>query len=78
MVSDKFDNAFHAYKHRRPYHPFTITMVDGTQYEIDHEEAISIREGAAVFLAPGSVPVFFDHEGVSHIFGDLTPSPSNG
>ena len=26
----------------------------------------------AVLLAPGSVPVFFDNEGVSEIIGDLS------
>ncbi|MDX1965446.1 MAG: hypothetical protein SFX18_20035 [Pirellulales bacterium] len=27
---------------------------------------------AAVLLAPGNVPIFLDHEGVSQVIGDLS------
>ena len=33
------------------------------------------REGVAIFVGPGGVPVVFDHEGVEHFFGDLAERP---
>jgi len=29
-----------------------------------------VRDGVAIFVAPGGTPVVFDHEGVSQIEGD--------
>ena len=31
-----------------------------------------MREGIAIYIGPGKVPVFFDHESVSEIIGDLS------
>jgi hypothetical protein len=30
-----------------------------------------VRDGVAVYVAAGGVPVIFDHEGVSQVIGDL-------
>jgi hypothetical protein len=30
-----------------------------------------IRDGVAVYLQPGGVPVWFDHESVGQIIGDI-------
>ena len=46
-------------------------MVNGDRFEIDHPDALAIRDGAGLFFAPGGVPVFFDYEGVCQVFGDL-------
>jgi hypothetical protein len=35
----------------------------------DHPSAIVIRDGVAVFLAPGGVPVWFDHDSVNQFIG---------
>jgi hypothetical protein len=29
-----------------------------------------VRDGVAVYLAPGGVPIWFNHEGVTAIVGD--------
>jgi len=34
------------------------------------------RDGVAIFVGPGGVPVVFDHEGVEHFAGDLADRPS--
>ena len=34
---------------------------------MDNPEALIIREGVAVFLAPGGIPNFFDHESVNQV-----------
>jgi hypothetical protein len=46
-------------------------MVNGNRYEVDFPDALAIREGVAFFAGPGGVPVFFDHESVSEVIGDV-------
>jgi hypothetical protein len=46
-------------------------MVNGDRLEVDHPDAIVVREGVGLFVGPGGVPVVFDHEGVSQVIGDL-------
>jgi hypothetical protein len=76
MDRDTFNSTIRAFKHRRPFQPFTIAMVDGDRFEIDHPEALAVRDGMALFAAPGNVPIIFDHEGVSQVVGDLAGNPS--
>jgi hypothetical protein len=71
MDRDTFDGVIRAYKHRKPYHPFTVALVNGDRVEIDHPDALALRSGVALYMAPGSIPWFFDHEAVSQIIGDL-------
>jgi hypothetical protein len=33
-----------------------------------------VRDGVAVFLAPGGIPIWFDHESVNHIAGTTANS----
>ena len=73
MRPDTFDATILHYQQRVPYRPFTIVLVNGTQFEVDFPTAISVRDGAAVYLRPGGIPVIFDHEGVNQIVGDLKP-----
>jgi len=68
---DKFNSTIRAFKHRTPYQPFTIAVVNGDRYEVDYPDALALGDGKSVLLAPGNVPVFLDHEGVSQIIGDL-------
>jgi hypothetical protein len=71
MDRENFDNAVRTLKNRRPFRPFTIALVDGERVEVDHPDALAIRDGVALFASPGGVPVFLDHEGVSQVIGDL-------
>jgi len=71
MDRDTFDSTIRAFKQRKPFRPFTVAMANGDRLEIDYPEALAIREGVALFVAPGGVPVIFDHEGVSQVIGDL-------
>lgn len=52
---------------RTPFKPFTIELNTGVRIEVDHPEATVIREGVAIFIGPGFMPVYFDHEGVTQI-----------
>ena len=71
MDRDTFNGTIRAFKHRTPFRPFTVAMVNGDRLEVDHPDALAVRDGLALFAAPGNVPVIFDHEGVSQVIGDL-------
>jgi hypothetical protein len=72
MDRDTFTNTLRAFRNRTPFQPFTVAMVNGDRFEVDHPEALALRDGLALFAAPGNVPVIFDHEGVSEVIGDLS------
>ena len=72
MERHTFDGAMRALRNRKPFQPFTVAMVNGDRLEIDHPEALAVRDGVALFAAPGGVPVIFDFEGVSQVIGDLS------
>jgi len=74
---ETFDSTLQFYRNRTPFQPFTLVMVSGDRLEVDHGMALGVREGVALYVAPGGVPVAFDHEGVSHIIGDLAPKLSS-
>ena len=65
MEADSFDRTLNAFKRRSPFRPFTVTLVNGDSFEVDFPEALVVRDGVAIFVAAGGVPVIFDHEGVS-------------
>ena len=71
MDRDTFSGTIRAFKHRTPFRPFTVAMVNGDRLEVDHPDALAVRDGLALFAAPGNVPAIFDHEGVSQVVGDL-------
>lgn len=71
MDRETFASTIQTFKQRTPFRPFTVVTMSGSRYEIDYADAILVREGVALFAAPGGVPVIFDHEGVSEVVGDL-------
>ncbi len=76
MERDTFDNTIRTLKHRTPFRPFTVSLVSGERVEVDHADALVVRDGVAIFVGPGGVPAVFDYEGVAQIIGDLVrPSP---
>jgi hypothetical protein len=78
MDRETFTGTVRAFKSRVPFRPFTVVTVSGGRFEVDHPEAIAIRNGMALFAAPGNVPVIFDHDGVSDVVGDLANMTSDG
>lgn len=71
MESENFERTLAAFKRRTPFQPFTVALVNGDRFEVDHPDALLVRDGVAVYVAAGGVPVIFDHEGVSQVTGDL-------
>jgi hypothetical protein len=70
MSSENFENALKALRQRKPFRPFTVELVSGDRFEVDFPDALVVRDGVAVFIGPGGVPVLFDHEGVSQMSGE--------
>jgi len=67
-----FTESIRAIRNRTPFRPFTVALVSGDRHEVDRPETLALGDGMAVLVAPGNVPVFFDHEGVNQIIGDLS------
>jgi len=70
MAPQSFENALKALQQRKPFRPFTVELVSGDRFEVDFPNALVIRDGVAVFIGPGGVPVLFDLEGVSQLIGE--------
>ncbi|MGL6072917.1 MAG: hypothetical protein ACRC8S_02025 [Fimbriiglobus sp.] len=72
MERETFTMTIRAFRNRTPFKPFTVALMNGDRYEVDHPERLALGDGVAVLLAPGNVPVFLDHEGVNQVIGDLS------
>ena len=70
MTLDNFQQLLEALAKRIPFHPFTVEMVGGRRVEVDHARALVTRDGVAVYIAPGGIPIWFDNESVTAIIGD--------
>lgn len=70
MTSDTFQQLLEALAKRNPFHRFTVEMVGGRRVEVDHARALVTRDGVAVYIAPGGIPIWFDHESVTAIVGE--------
>ncbi len=71
METDNFDRTLDAFKRRSPFRPFTVALANGDRFEVDYPDALLVRDGVAVYIGAGGIPVIFDHEGVSQFIGDL-------
>jgi hypothetical protein len=76
MTADNFTNVLEALRKRKPFTVFTVELHGGERFEVDHPGAIVVRDGVAVFIAPGGVPIWFDHDSVNQILG--APAKAQG
>jgi hypothetical protein len=67
MTADHSDSILEELAIRQPFQIFTVELHGGRRFEVDHRRALIARDGVAVFLAPGGVPVLFDHDSVNQI-----------
>lgn len=70
MTLDNSDQTLRAFQRRAPFKVFTVELVSGYRFQVNHPEALVLRDGVAVFVARGGVPVLFDHEGVRQVLGE--------
>lgn len=76
MDPGHFDGSLRAFQRRAPFRPFTVALVNGDRFQVDHPEALVLRDGVAVFVAAGGVPFLFDHESVSQLTGEPLGQPA--
>jgi hypothetical protein len=69
MTADNFNSILEGLRKRQPFTVFTVELHGGQRFEVDHPGALVVRDGAAVFMAPGGVPVWFDHDSVNQMIG---------
>jgi hypothetical protein len=69
MTVENFDRVLEGLKQRTPFEVFTVELHGGRRFEVDHSGALVVRDGVAVFIAPGGVPIWFDHESVNQVIG---------
>jgi hypothetical protein len=69
MTAENFDSVLQGLRQRQPFHVFTVELNGGQRFEIDQPGALVVRDGVAVFIAPGGVPIWFDHESVNQVIG---------
>ena len=65
MTAEHFDQILSELTNKAPFRVFTVETQGGRRFEVDHPKALIFREGIAVFLAPGGIPIVFDHENVN-------------
>ncbi len=71
MTVETFQEVLTALATRKPFKPFLVEIHGGRRFEVDYPTALNYRDGVAVFIAPGGVPILFDHERVTSIIGDI-------
>ncbi len=69
MTAESFEQVLEGLRQIRPFRVFTVELNGGYRFEVDHPGAMIVRDGVAVFLAPGGAPVWFDHQSVNQIVG---------
>ena len=69
MTADNFTNVLTSLQQINPYRVFTVELNGGRRFEVDQPGALVVRDGVAVFLAPGGGPIWFDRESVNQIIG---------
>jgi hypothetical protein len=67
MQATHFDKTLKTFQHRRPFRPFSVRFVSGETVDVDHSEAVVVRAGVGVYVAPDGTPTLFDHESVSEV-----------
>ena len=67
MTEAHFDQLLTELRDQQPFRIFTVTLLSGRRFEVDHPHALLVREGVAVFLAPGGIPIYFDHDSVNEV-----------
>jgi len=68
MTAEHFQTAIRGFQWRTPFKPYVVELVGGDRVPVDHQEALVIRGGVAVFVSSSGAPTIFDHEGVSQVF----------
>ena len=70
MENGQFERSLRAFQRQTPFRAFTVALVNGDRFQVDHPEALILRGGTAVFISVDGVPTLFDHTSVSQFVGE--------
>jgi hypothetical protein len=70
MTAETFDRTLRAFQRRTPFQPFTVELVSGYRFQVDHPEALIYRSGVGIHVASDGTITLLDHEGVSRLVGE--------
>ena len=73
MKADTFEKSLRGFSNRVPFRPFTVELINGRQFAINHPEALVVRSGVAVYIDPDGALVILDHEGVNEFTDSTDP-----
>ncbi len=76
MTTEHFERTLRAFQRRAPFRPFTVELIGGFRFQVDHPEALVLRAGVAVVVSANGTPALFDHKGVAQVMGDVQPKQS--
>ena len=71
MRQANFESVLQAFVRRRPFKPFTVELVSGGRFIVDHPEALALRGAVAVYIDSGGRYTLFDNTGVNQL-ADIT------
>lgn len=64
MTQDHYNSLLKIQRKAVPFKVFTIELVGGVKFEIDHVDAVATVDSLTRFIAPGGTVIWFDHESV--------------
>ena len=67
MSPEAFEEKIIALKHREPFEPFIVELLDGRRIVVDNP-GLAVNGGGAGFISHDDVFVDFDYEEVRRIF----------
>jgi hypothetical protein len=73
MTPENFERALRAFQRRAPFKPFTVALINGDRFQVDHPEALVFRHGIAVYIPPNLGMRIFDHEGANEFVDAAMP-----
>ena len=65
MQSEGFERSLRTLTRRQPFLPFTVELTSGSRFQVDHPEALMVRNGVAVYFAADGEIMLFDHDTVA-------------
>ncbi|MCI0683383.1 MAG: hypothetical protein L0Y71_14865 [Gemmataceae bacterium] len=71
MLQANFERSLRRFTRRRPFRPFVVELTSGSQFFVQHPEALAFYNGIAVYLASeGDDYMYFDHHTVARVGGN--------
>lgn len=68
MERANFEKSLKTFVRRQPFVPFTVELMSGARFTVEHPEALAFYGGVAVYLATGADEfALFDHQSVARL-----------